>query len=117
MQSAVEVLVRNVRPLGQPLVDIAITNGRIIRIGPGVGDELTADEIFDGAGMLVFPGLIDAHTHMDKTLLGLPWHRNEVGPALVDMIENQRSYEVQANLLKEAKTMDEGAASVMRMPG
>jgi flagellar basal-body rod protein FlgF len=36
---------------------------------------------------------------------------------LVDMIENQRSYEVQASLLKEAKTMDEGAASLMRMPG
>ncbi|MEO5865750.1 MAG: flagellar basal body rod protein FlgF [Sphingomonas sp.] len=36
--------------------------------------------------------------------------------ALVDMIENQRAYEVQANLMKEAKTMDEGAASVMRMP-
>lgn len=37
--------------------------------------------------------------------------------ALVDMIENQRSYEVQANLLKEAKNMDESAASLMRMPG
>jgi flagellar basal-body rod protein FlgF len=36
--------------------------------------------------------------------------------ALVDMIENQRSYEVQANLLKEAKTMDESSASLMRMP-
>ena len=36
--------------------------------------------------------------------------------SLVDMIENQRSYEVQANLMKEAKTMDEGAASVMRLP-
>jgi flagellar basal-body rod protein FlgF len=36
--------------------------------------------------------------------------------ALVDMIENQRSYEVQANLLKEAKTMDESAASLMRLP-
>ena len=36
--------------------------------------------------------------------------------ALVDMIENQRSYEVQANLLKEAKNMDESGASVMRMP-
>ena len=35
--------------------------------------------------------------------------------ALVDMIENQRSYEVQANLMKEAKTMDESAASVMRV--
>ncbi|WEK44680.1 MAG: flagellar basal body rod protein FlgF [Candidatus Sphingomonas colombiensis] len=36
--------------------------------------------------------------------------------ALVDMIENQRSYEVQANLLKNAKDMDEGAASIMRLP-
>jgi len=37
--------------------------------------------------------------------------------ALVDMIENQRSYEVQANLMKSAKDMDESAASVMRLPG
>ena len=36
--------------------------------------------------------------------------------ALVDMIENQRSYEVQANLLKEAKSMDESSASLMRLP-
>jgi flagellar basal-body rod protein FlgF len=36
--------------------------------------------------------------------------------ALVDMIENQRSYEVQAGLLKEARNMDESAASLMRMP-
>jgi flagellar basal-body rod protein FlgF len=37
--------------------------------------------------------------------------------ALVDMIENQRSYEVQANMMKEAKSMDESAASLMRLPG
>jgi flagellar basal-body rod protein FlgF len=36
--------------------------------------------------------------------------------ALVDMIENQRSYEVQANMMKSAKDMDESAASLMRMP-
>ncbi|MES2095199.1 MAG: flagellar basal-body rod protein FlgF [Pseudomonadota bacterium] len=36
--------------------------------------------------------------------------------ALVDMIENQRSYEVQANLMKSAKDMDEGGASLMRLP-
>ena len=36
--------------------------------------------------------------------------------ALVDMIEIQRAYEVQANLLREAKNMDESAASLMRMP-
>ena len=36
--------------------------------------------------------------------------------ALVDMIENQRAYEVQANLMKSAKDMDESGASLMRMP-
>lgn len=35
--------------------------------------------------------------------------------ALVDMIENQRSYEVQANLLRDAKSMDESGASLMRL--
>lgn len=35
--------------------------------------------------------------------------------ALVDMIENQRAYEVQANLVKEAKEMDEKSASLMRI--
>lgn len=37
--------------------------------------------------------------------------------ALVDMIENQRGYEVQANLLAEAKKMDEQSASLMRIQG
>lgn len=36
--------------------------------------------------------------------------------ALVDMIENQRSYEVTANMMKSAKDMDESGASLMRLP-
>jgi flagellar basal-body rod protein FlgF len=36
--------------------------------------------------------------------------------ALVDMIENQRSYEVQANMMKSAKEIDESGASLMRLP-
>ena len=35
---------------------------------------------------------------------------------LVDMLENQRSYEIQANLMKSAKELDEGGSSVMRLP-
>jgi flagellar basal-body rod protein FlgF len=35
---------------------------------------------------------------------------------LVDMIENQRSYEVTASLMKSAKDMDESGASIMRLP-
>ncbi|MFZ9449024.1 MAG: amidohydrolase family protein, partial [Alphaproteobacteria bacterium] len=36
------------------------------------------------------PGLVEAHTHLDKTLLGMKWYRNEVGPSLVDKIDNER---------------------------
>ncbi len=36
--------------------------------------------------------------------------------ALVDMIENQRSYEVTANLMKSAKDMDESSTSLLRLP-
>jgi flagellar basal-body rod protein FlgF len=36
--------------------------------------------------------------------------------ALVAMIENQRAYEVEANMMKSAKDMDESGASTMRLP-
>ena len=35
---------------------------------------------------------------------------------LIQMIENQRSYEVQAKMLSTAKDMDDGGASLMRLP-
>jgi cytosine/adenosine deaminase-related metal-dependent hydrolase len=88
--ATVTTLIRNVQPLGAPVADIAIDGGRIVAIGPDVAAGFAAEESIDGEGMLVFPGLIDAHTHMEKTLMGLPWHRNEVGPTLVEMIENER---------------------------
>lgn len=39
----------------------------------------------------------------------------DITQTLVDMIENQRAYEVQANLLRSAKDMDQGGASVMSL--
>jgi flagellar basal-body rod protein FlgF len=55
---------------------------------------------------------------LDATLQGGALEGSNVNmtQALVDMIENQRSYEVQANLMKSAKDMDEGGASLMRLP-
>lgn len=64
----------------------------------------------DGGGVL--PGDLDATLQTGA----LEQSNVNLTQALVDMIENQRSYEVQANLLKEAKNMDESAASLMRMP-
>jgi len=86
---AVEMLVTNVRSLGGDAVDIHIVDGKIVSLDRGVTPAHGAT-VIDGGGRLVFPGFVDAHTHMDKTLLGLGWYRNEVGPSLTDKIENER---------------------------
>lgn len=44
----------------------------------------------NGDGHVLIPGLVEAHTHMDKTLLGMGWHPNSAGPLLIDKIENER---------------------------
>ena len=47
--------------------------------------------MLDGKRKLALPGLVEAHTHLNKSLLGLPWYRNEVGERLIDKIENERA--------------------------
>ena len=42
------------------MLDVAIANGRIAAVGPG----LTAPRVEDVAGCIVAPGLIDIHTHV-----------------------------------------------------
>ena len=82
-------LVRNIRLPGGAPAAITVAEGRIAAIGdapaPGPGDE-----VIDGGGALALPGLVEAHTHLDKTLLGMGWYRNEVGPRLIDKIDNER---------------------------
>ncbi|HTI79184.1 MAG TPA: cytosine deaminase, partial [Acetobacteraceae bacterium] len=83
---AADILIHNVRPLGADPVDILILAGRISR-----SPTPTGVPVLDGGGRIALPGLVEAHTHLDKSLLGLPWYRNEVGPRLIDRIENERS--------------------------
>ena len=82
---AADLLVHNVRPLGGDLEDILISAGRIAR-----GPAPAGVPVLDGGGRIALPGLVEAHTHLDKSLLGLPWYRNEAGPRLIDKIENER---------------------------
>jgi cytosine/adenosine deaminase-related metal-dependent hydrolase len=70
-------------------VDLLVRDGRIVDVGGRLASAADT-EVVEGAGRLLFPGFIDAHTHMDKTLLGMGWNRHEVGPALIDKIENER---------------------------
>ena len=46
-------------------VEIAIAGNEII----GVGHGYEGDEIVDAAGRYVYPGLIDAHIHLESTKL------------------------------------------------
>ena len=83
-----DLLIRNVRPPHADATDLLVRDGRIADIGPG----LSADDaqVIDGEGRLLFPGFVDAHAHMDKTLLGLGWYHNEVPQNLRGMIDNER---------------------------
>ena len=66
--AAADVLVRNVRTLGGDLTDVAILAGRIAS-----GPAMAGLPVLDGGRRIALPGLIEAHTHLDKSLLGLPW--------------------------------------------
>ena len=81
------LVIRNVRPMGGETTSVTIREGRIAGYGQEVED---GAEALDGGGAILIPGLVEAHTHMDKTLLGMGWYCNEVGPRLIDKIENER---------------------------
>ncbi len=82
------LLLIDVRVLGGAPTDLLLLDGRIAAAGtpapPGTA-------VLDGAGRLAMPGLVEAHTHLDKSLLGMAWYRNEVGPRLIDKIDNERA--------------------------
>jgi cytosine deaminase len=98
------LLLRNVRPLGGEAADVLVAEGRIAAIGPGLAAPAGA-AAEDVGGALLLPGLVEGHTHLDKTLWGLAWYRNDVGPGLTDKIDNERAY-------RAATNHDAGAASL-----
>ena len=83
------LLLRNLRPWAGAPTDLLIEQGRIASLGPALPAPPGA-AVEDCGGALAFPGLVEAHTHLDKTLWGMPWYRNEVGPRLTDRIDNER---------------------------
>ncbi len=84
------LLLRDVRPLGGAAADILISGGRIAAIGPGLAAP-AGTMVEEGAGLLALPAFVEGHTHLDKSLWGMPWYVNEVGPRLIDRIDNERA--------------------------
>ncbi len=83
------LLLKNVRPMAGAATDMLLDKGVIAAIGTGLAAPQGAT-VEDGRGAIVVPGLVEAHTHLDKSLIGLPWYKNEVGPRLIDKIDNER---------------------------
>jgi cytosine/adenosine deaminase-related metal-dependent hydrolase len=82
-----DIVVTQVRPAAGPATNLVVNGGRIAALTSAV---VEAKRVIDGGNAILLPGLVEAHTHLDKTLLGMPWYRNEVGPRLIDKIDNER---------------------------
>lgn len=63
-----DIILRKVRIKdGEPLVDVAINNGKITMIEPDI--QLKAEREIDADGRVLIPGLIESHIHLDKALV------------------------------------------------
>jgi dihydroorotase len=55
-------LIKGTSPLGGPAVDMLLTDGLITEVGTGIGAK--GAQLFDAAGLIALPGLVDLHTHL-----------------------------------------------------
>ncbi|TPQ52052.1 cytosine deaminase [Prosthecomicrobium hirschii] len=84
-----DLFIRNVRPMAGAAADVHVRDGRIAAIGPDLAAPAGV-EVLDGGGAILTPGLVEAHTHLDKSLWGMGWRPHDAGPRLIDKIDNER---------------------------
>jgi cytosine/adenosine deaminase-related metal-dependent hydrolase len=75
-------------------VDVGIAAGRIVGLEPAVGgpqDGSSQGAAVDCGGRLLLPALVEAHVHLDKTLLGLPFVPHLPGDTVADRIAQEKS--------------------------
>lgn len=84
-------LVRNVRPMGGESTDLLLADGHIAQMAPTIAPDATTT-VLDGHNQLLLPGLVNAHAHIDKNLLGWPWHKNQTPEPrrIRDYVDNER---------------------------
>ena len=104
-----DLLITNVRPHGGALTSILVKSGRIAGFGAPAGEGVPT---FDGQGRLAIPGLVEAHAHLDKTLYGMPWYVNNVGPKLLDKIDNERACKISLGIDAQRQSARQVALTV-----
>lgn len=106
-------LLRNVRPMGGAPVDVLLTDGRIAQMGPSIAPD-PSTTVLDGAQQLLLPGLVNAHAHIDKNLLGLGWHPNQTPEPrrIRDYVDNERRLRRELNLSAQTQSAHEVRAAL-----
>lgn len=79
-----DLVLRRVRPWGGAETDLVLRGGRIADAAAEPGAPA-----IDGGGAIALPGFVDAHAHIDKTLIGTPWHPHRAGPTVRERIANE----------------------------
>ncbi len=97
------LLLRNVRPMAGETCDILIRDGKIAGFGSFEDEPGMAVE--DGGNAIVAPGLIDAHTHLDKTTWGMPWHVNNRAAILRERIDFEREHRLEIGIDPHRQSM------------
>ncbi len=64
MSADFEMIVRNVRLAGGSPVDVAMAEGRFVKIGEGIAG--SSRQEIDGTEKIMMPGVIDAHVHFNE---------------------------------------------------
>ena len=68
--------VANVFTMEYEDVDVAVCEGKIA----GLGKDYDGKEVFDAAGAVLIPGMIDGHVHIESTMLTPPAFADAVSP-------------------------------------
>ncbi|CAN7587661.1 amidohydrolase family protein [Brucella pseudogrignonensis] len=98
-----DLLLRNIRPMAGERCDMLIRDGKIAGFGQLEAEAGMAVE--DGEGTIVAPGLIDAHTHLDKTTWGMPWHVNNRAAILRERIDFERDNRLEIGIDPHRQSM------------
>src|SRR5262245_42374382 len=77
------------------VADLVVDGERIVRVGPGVGNDVS--DRLDAAGRLLLPTFIDGHVHLDKVLIRdeLREHDGTLVGAIGAIHERKRRYTVE----------------------
>jgi len=71
--------------------DVAITDGRIVRVAPEGIDPAEARTVIDAAGRVVSPGFIDNHAHVQQTIAEYPLAENFLRQGITTLIASLHS--------------------------